>query len=43
MFSPYTSLMEYLITKILYISDDMGLHPEHHGQNIAMKMPVAPC
>jgi hypothetical protein len=42
MLSPYTSLIEYHITKILYISDDMGLYPEHQGQNTAMKMTVAP-
>jgi hypothetical protein len=42
MLSPYTSLIEYHITKILYISDNMGMYPEHQGQNTAMKMPVAP-
>jgi hypothetical protein len=34
--------MEHHITKILHISDDMGLYLEHEGQNKAMKMPVAP-
>jgi hypothetical protein len=33
--------LHQFITKILYISDDMGLYPEHEGQNTAMKIPVA--